>query len=411
MRVHIVDIVDSHTDTREQEQRMRELEQLVSTYGWLVIVKTLQKRQSPDYKTFVGRGKLEEILEDMIITESDLLLVGNILKPAQIFSINEFIRTHPLMKDYPHTIQAWDKVDLILKIFDKHAKNTEAKLQIQLAAIRHMGPRIFGMGIEMSKQGWSSGWGWGAMRGLGETNTERMRRHLKDETYLIEKKLQKYENMRDMHRQRRKKLWLPSFGVVGYTNAWKSSLMNALTKKWVYADNKLFATLGTRVGKVYLPPQVPSPSLQSVQEKLADISDNKSLSKQESSSLTDRSEALGQEVLMIDTIGFIRDLPPQLIKAFASTLEDSIQSDILLHVIDAHDPDILTKVDTVEEILERIGADQPMLYILNKSDLISDKNKEEIADQFYGKDMIFVSSETWEGLEELKEKMAEMVNI
>ena len=121
-----------------------------------MIVKTLQKRQSPDYKTFVGRGKLEEILEDMISTESDLLLVGNILKPSQIFAINEFIRTHPLMKDYPHTIQAWDKVDLILKIFDKHAKNTEAKLQIQLAAIRHMGPRIFGMGIEMSKQGGSS---------------------------------------------------------------------------------------------------------------------------------------------------------------------------------------------------------------------------------------------------------------
>lgn len=194
-----------------------------------------------------------------------------------------------------------------------------------------------------------------------------MRRHLKEKAYSIEQKLKEYSQMRSLHRQRRKKMNLPVFGIVGYTNAGKSSLMRAMCKKEAYVADKLFATLGTEVGKLYIQPQA-----------------------QEGNYMP------GQEVLLIDTIGFIRDLPPQLIKAFASTLEDSIQSDILLHVIDAHDPDLVNKVQIVEDILHQIKAKQPMIYVFNKSDEIDDKKREMISDQYYGKQVVFVSALTGE---------------
>ena len=143
--------------------------------------------------------------------------------------------------------------------------------------------------------------------------------------------------------------------------------MRTMCKKEAYVADKLFATLGTEVGKLYIQPEP-----------------------QEGAYVP------GQEVLLIDTIGFIRDLPPQLIKAFASTLEDSIQSDILLHVIDAHDPDLVNKVQIVEDILHQIKAKQPMIYVFNKSDEIDDKKREMISDQYYGKDVVFVSALTGE---------------
>lgn len=380
MRVHIIDIIPHDCSVWEQTQRMIELERLVTTYGGLVIIKTIQKKDIPAYRTYIGKGKLDMIVEDMIATESDLLIVGNILKPAQIYNINETLRTHPLVKDTNIKIEAWDKVDLILKIFDKHAQSTEARLQIELAAIKHMWPRIFGMGMELSKQGWSSGGWWWAMRGLGETNTERMRRHLKEKAYVIEQKLKEYSQMRELHRVRRKRMQLPVFGIVGYTNAGKSSLMRTMCKKEAYVADKLFATLWTEVGKLYIQPKQDENNFQ-----------------------------LGKEILLIDTIGFIRDLPPQLIRAFASTLEDSIQSDILLHVIDANDPDLINKVQIVEDILTQIKATQPMIYVFNKCDELSEEKKEALSDQYYGKHVVFVSALTSAGLEDLQDEMMKML--
>ena len=190
-----------------------------------------------------------------------------------------------------------------------------------------------------------------------------MRRHLKDKSYAIELKLKEYSKMRSLHRTRRKRLHLPVFGIVGYTNAGKSSLMRTMCKKEAYVADKLFATLGTEVGKMYIQPKQQPDSYQA-----------------------------GKEILLIDTIGFIRDLPPQLIKAFASTLEDSIQSDILLHVIDANDPDLVNKVQVVEDILLQIKATQPVIYVFNKSDEIDEEKKQDISDQYYGKQVVFVSA-------------------
>ena len=380
LRVHIVDIIPYTCTPREQSQRIMELERLVSTFGWLVIVQTIQKKDRPAYRTYIGQGKLNMIIEDMIATKSDILILWNIIKPSQIYNINEKIRTHPAVVENNIKIEARDKVDLILKIFDKHAESAEAKLQIELAAIKHMWPRIFGMGMEMSKQGWSASGGAWAWRWLGETNTERMRRHLKEKAYAIELKLKEYIQMRALHRTRRKRMNLPVFGIVGYTNAGKSSLMRAMCKKEAYVADKLFATLGTEVGKIYIEP----------------------IQKDENG---DFQYYRGQEALLIDTIWFIRDLPPQLIKAFASTLEDSVQSDILLHVIDANDPDRENKIQIVLDILQYIKANQKMIYVFNKCDQLDDIRRQELSDQYYGEDCVFVSALTGEGLPELQDMM------
>jgi GTP-binding protein HflX len=185
---------------------------------------------------------------------------------------------------------------------------------------------------------------------------------------------------------------LPVFGIVGYTNAGKSSLMRALCKKEAYVADKLFATLGTEVGKMYIGPDTA-----------------KSLDQSEMMDDPTYTYERGKEVLVIDTIGFIRDLPPQLIKAFASTLEDSVQSDILLHVIDASDPDRQNKIQIVSDILSYIKANQTMIYVFNKSDQIDDKTRQDLSDYYYGNHCVFVSALTGEGLAELQALMMKVL--
>lgn len=373
LRVFIADIIlpekldEVEKQQREEnlEDRMRELENLVTTYGGVVILQHIQKRGVPDYNTYIGSGKLEEIMHEMHLQGANLLILGNILKPHQIYKLNDKLKTIGAV--------AWDRVDLILKIFEKNARTEETKLQIELAAIKHMGPRIFGMGMELSRQG-----GWSKLaRGKGETNTEIMKRHLADREKDIRKKLENYSKVRENHRQGRKKKWFLTAGIVGYTNAGKSSLLNALTNKWTLAENKLFATLGTSVWNLWI----------------------------ESPSQKEGEYTPGTQVLLSDTIGFIRNLPPELIDAFASTLEDSIESDILLHVVDAGDPKIDEKIQVVEEILERIGAHQNRVLVLNKIDVLKKKEQKALYKKFSSayQDILMISTYSWEGLENVKE--------
>ncbi|MDD2892005.1 MAG: GTPase HflX [Candidatus Gracilibacteria bacterium] len=380
MKTIIVDIAPRNTKTEDLEARMIELESLVSTYGDTVVVKRIQKRDTPDYHTYVGIGKLEEMINAGEELGAERIIIGNILKPAQIYHINEILR------ERKSKIQAWDRIDLILKIFDQHAHSPEAKLQIELASIRHMGPRIFGMGMELSRQG---GGGSGAMRGLGETNTEIMKRHLRDHELKIIEKLERYAKTRSEHRKSRKRKDLKTVGIVGYTNAGKSTLMNTLTHKGVLAEDKLFATLGTSVGKMWL--------------------ENKVENKKQKVSEDFSTYAHGKEILINDTIGFIRDLPPELIRAFSSTLEDSIEADILLHVIDASDPKVLEKIDIVDTTLSNIGAEQPRIYVFNKIDNMSELAILMMREQFAELNPIFLSAVSKRGIEELKERIREMV--
>jgi len=375
LKVVIADVVEPSFPKEKMQYRMEELENLVSTYGWVVIVKKIQKRWKPDYKTFLWQWKIEEIKAIMSQSKAEVLILWNILKPSQIYNLNE------QLKDIK--AQAWDRIDLILKIFDLHAKSPEAKLQIELASIKHMWPRIFGMGMELSRQG---GWIW--TKWIWETNTEIMKRHLQKRILQIEEKLKQYEKTRDQHRKSRKKKWLVTVWIVWYTNAWKSSLLNSLTHKWVLAENKLFATLGTSVWELFLNPyELWLVSWDNCQWEAC------------------------KKILLSDTIWFIQDLPPSLIKAFKSTLEDSIESDLLFHVIDISDSHMKEKINTVNEILDQIWANQERIYIFNKVDKLSKEElilkKEQIKNMFEdnwveNKNYFFVSANKKIWLENVK---------
>ena len=366
MKTIIIDVASPKLSQEELDHRMGELESLVSTYGWVTIVKRVQKRFTPDYRTFLGSGKLDELIAIGDELGAELLIIGNIMKPAQVWNVNEHLR---LAKS---KMVAWDRVDLILKIFALHAISPESKLQIELAAIKHMWPRIYGMGMELSRQGWGSK----NAKWQGETNTEIMKRHLRDQEIAIHEKLKTYEKTRALHRENRKRKNLSTVGIVGYTNAGKSSLFNTLTKKWVLAEDKLFATLGTSVWKVWI-------------EEIWDETINKHAS-------------WWKEILLNDTIGFIRDLPPDLIAAFTSTLEDSIESDIILHVVDASDPWIEEKIKIVDDTLSLIGAIQKKVYIFNKTDALSEDDQIKLKSTFSSLNPLFVSAYSHAWIDELK---------
>lgn len=394
LKAILIDCIQPSTSKEEAEYRLAEAESLIKTYGGLVVVKKIQKRQRPDLKTFIGSGKLEEIIEESKTIDANILIINNELKPHQTYNINERLRkfaqeenkrnTDPnirgkIRKEFKPAMQAWDRIDLILKIFQKHASTREARLEIELASIKHMGPRIFGMGMELSRQGGGIG-----TRGSGETNIEAMKRHLNKMEDGIRKELESYKKVRKLHRDGRKRRELKTVGIIGYTNAGKSTLLNSLTKKGAYAADKLFATLDTRVGKMYI--------------------DGK------------------EEVLISDTIGFIENLPTTLIKSFQSTLEETIDADLLLHVIDVSDPRFLTKIEVVNEILFQIDAlMKPTIYVFNKTDRLTDMeralfddedetpnehsylNRKKLSQQFKTFRPNFVSAESKEGLPELKQ--------
>lgn len=352
------------------DDRVAELEKLVSTYRGIVVLQTLQKRDEPDYTTYVGKGKLDEVLNLSVELKADVLIIGNILKPRQIFAIIQEIEKRKLK------IQVWDRVDLILKIFQLHAKTPEAKLQIQLASLKHMGPRIFGMGMELDRQG---GGGGAANKGIGETNTEIMKRHLREMERKTKEKIDHYRKVRVQNRLGRKRMNATTVGIVGYTNAGKSTLMNTLTDKWVYEKDELFATLGTSVGRLRLP---------------------------QSAYIDEEGNFLSRpDILIYDTIGFIRDLPPELIDAFSSTLEESLSCDILLQVVDASDEHIADRISVTDEILARIGASQPRWYVFNQIDKCTPAQLKKLKTTYKHLKPLFVSAKTNEWVEELKAKI------
>lgn len=382
LRVFLADILPEDIEIRHNmEDRMKELENLVNTYGWVVIVKHIQNKSVPDYNTFIWEWRLDQIIEEMQREEANILILWNILKPKQIYAINEKLK--------PIWAKAWDRVDLILKIFEKNAKTKESKIQIELAAIKHMWPRIFDMWMELWKQAWKGSW---------ESNTEIMKRHLQRRVLNIKEELAHFEKVRAQHRQSRDRKWIKTVWVVGYTNAWKSTLTNSLTNKWVLAEDKLFATLWTSVWKMFVEASYDEKTFQYIPPK---------------------------EILINDTIWFIRELPPQLIDAFKSTLEDSIEADLLLHVIDCSDPKLENKIKVVEEILETIKANQKRIYVFNKIDFLGDeefmveekwenityKNKKEYLKEKYSNlNPIFISASNKENLEELKTQIIKQLN-
>ena len=375
-RAILIDVIPPRMEAEVAERRIYELDCLTRTYGGIVVVKIVQKRAQPDYKTYIGSGKLEEMVALAKAEKVELIVVNNILKPHQIFNIEKRVEKERIM--------VWDRIDMILKIFQKHATTIEAKLQIRLAGIRHMGPRIFRMGLELGQQQGGIG-----VRGGGETNIEVMKRHLAEQERSIKQQLDKVSNTRHQHRAHRDRLGLKTVSIVGYTNAGKSSLLNALTRKGAYVADELFATLDTRVAKLWL-------------QKSAF---NNQHSTPDSNGL--RTADLGYSILLSDTIGFIQDLPPQLIDAFRSTLEETIDAELILHVIDVSDPFMHEKIEEVESILAQLGVGEtPKVYVFNKTDLKKKIAKASLVKKYKAMTPVFVSSLKGTGLEELKKTIA-----
>jgi GTP-binding protein HflX len=355
LRVLPIHIIDSRLNKEQSVFIGEELESLISTIGGEIVDRVIQKLDRVNNATYIGRGKVQEVSQLAKEKDVDVVVLGVMTKPRQIHELKT-----ALQKENPK-IEVWDRVDLILHIFEKHASTMEAKMQIKLARMEYMGPRIYGMGFVMSQQGGGIG-----TLGVGETNTELMKRHWREETKKISDQLERISKNRELQLERRKRTGYKTVSIVGYTNAGKSSLFNLLCGKNTLVENALFATLDSSVGKLYIP-------------------------------------ALKNEILITDTIGFIRNLPPRLIDAFKSTLMESMHADVLLHVIDISDPEIETKIGVVSNILRGLGRDIGHdIYVFNKIDAV-DFHKEELMKKYVAYSPLFISVKTGQGIEAIKE--------
>jgi GTP-binding protein HflX len=356
----LVSIIPQATSDDEAFKDLKELKSLVEARGGKVVDIVIQRREIHDKGMYIGQGKIFEIADIIKEKKVDVVILNAVVKPGHIFEITT------MLSKTKRTIKVWDRIDLILEIFSKHANTAEARLQIELAAMRHMGPRIYGMGEVMSRQTGGIGG-----RGVGETNTELMKRHWQKEMKKTKDKLNKLATDKERQLEHRKEIGFQTVSIIGYTNAGKSSLFNKLTGKKTEVQNALFVTLDSSTGKVIMP-----------------------------NSKT--------PILLSDTIGFIKNLPPDLIDAFKSTLMESIYADLLLHVIDITDDDIHRKIAAVEDILLSLGLrDKKRIYIFNKTDAMDGISKNAIEEQYHDFYPQFISVKENSGVEDVLKAIEE----
>ncbi|MBE6684915.1 MAG: GTPase HflX, partial [Ruminococcaceae bacterium] len=311
----LVGIVTDSADAEEAEKSIYELGQLLDTAGGEVFAAVLQNKSTPDPRTLIGKGKVAEIGELCANNGVKLVIFDEELSPAQIRNLED---------DIGNDVNVIDRSMLILDIFALHATSGEGKLQVELAQLKYTAPRLIGQGAELSRLGGGIG-----TRGPGESKLESDRRHIKRRITALEEELERLANTRKTMRAARDRSGLKKIAIVGYTNAGKSTLLNTLTDAGILAEDKLFATLDPTTRKFTLPG--------------------------------------GETVLLTDTVGFIKKLPHHLVKAFRSTLDEAVYSDIIMIVIDASDPEYLSQLECTEQTLEELGAaDKPTLYVFNK---------------------------------------------
>ncbi|GGC99287.1 GTPase HflX [Enterococcus wangshanyuanii] len=309
--------VETEENYTRFEGSMQELKNLTKTAEGEVVFSLTQKRPKIDQKTVIGKGKIEELLQLVDAYEADLVIFNHELTPRQNQLIVEALG-----------VKVIDRVQLILDIFAMRARSKEGKLQVELAQLNYLLPRLIGQGKQLSRLGGGIG-----TRGPGETKLESDRRHIRNKITAIKRELKEVTAHRERSRQKRQSSDLFQIGLIGYTNAGKSTILNLLTTAGTYSEDQLFATLDPLTKKWQLPQ--------------------------------------GMIVTMTDTVGFIQDLPTQLIEAFQSTLEESRTMDLLLHVVDASAEDRLQHEQTVVELLNDLDLEQiPVLTVYNKSDQI-----------------------------------------
>ena len=341
----LVGIAERGSDVPECERSLDELSRLLDTAGGTVFARVIQVKDSFDPRTCIGSGKVAEISELCKNNEIELVIFDFELSPAQIRNLEG---------DIGGDVRVIDRSMLILDIFALHATSGEGKLQVELAQLRYSAPRLMGRGVELSRLGGGIG-----TRGPGETKLESDRRHMKEKVYALEKRLEEMEHNRAVMRAQRDRSGLSKLALVGYTNAGKSTLLNALTGAGVLSEDKLFATLDPTTRKMLLPG--------------------------------------GESVLLTDTVGFIRKLPHHLVKAFKSTLDEVVYADVLLIVSDVTDPEVQEHIEVTKQVIEDLGAgDKPIIYVYNKCDLLDSSIETVNTD-----DTVFLSGVSMEGISSL----------
>ena len=324
------------------DESLEELEALLETAGGFCTAKILQNRHTPDSHSFIGEGKAQEVRMLVEATESTMVIFDNELSPGNIRALEEIMGVPVL-----------DRSALILDIFAQRAKTKEGRLQVELAQYQYLLPRLAGMGKNLSRQGGGIG-----TRGPGETKLESDRRHIRERITRLKQELEQVRQVRGVQRERRMKNSVPVVAIVGYTNAGKSTLLNHLTGAGIPANNRLFDTLDTT-------------------SRQLTVSDN-------------------LDVILSDTVGFIAKLPHHLVDAFRATLEELEYADLLLHVIDAADPDREAHIDVVDRLIAKLAKPgTQVLRCYNKADLV------EPTDIPIGADVVAISAAKGTGMEQL----------
>ena len=350
----------------DAEASLAELAALAETAGSEVLEGLIQRRDKPDPSTYIGSGKAAELRQIVIATGADTVICDGELSPAQLNALEKVVK-----------VKVIDRTALILDIFAQHATSREGKAQVAYAQMEYMLPRLRGWGESMSRQagGRAGGAGGGVgTRGPGETKIETDRRRIRERMSKLRREIKDMKQIRDTQRSRRLHSDIASIAIVGYTNAGKSSLLNALTGAGVLVQNALFATLEptTRRGEF----------------------DD------------------GRQFVLTDTVGFVRHLPTQLVEAFRSTLEEVVDADLLVHVVDGSDANPLAQIEAVRQVIREVQNDHhappaPELLVVNKIDAASDLMLAQLRRALPG--AVFVSAHTGEGLERLRSRLGELV--
>ena len=346
-------------DLEDAENSLRELAALAETAGAVVLDGVLQRRPHPDPATYLGRGKVQELADIVAASGADTVVADTELAPSQRRALEDQVK-----------VKVIDRTAVILDIFSQHAKSREGKAQVELAQLEYLLPRLRGWGESMSRQAGGQVGGAGAgmgSRGAGETKIELDRRRIHDRMAKLRRQIKGFAPAREAKRATRDRFEVPSVAIAGYTNAGKSSLLNRLTQAGVLVQNQLFATLDPTVRRSRTPD--------------------------------------GREFTLADTVGFVRNLPHQLVEAFRSTLEEVGNSDVVVHVVDGAHPDPGAQLATVRDVIGDVGARElPELVAFNKADLIDEDRR--LVLRGLEPDAVFVSARTGEGIEELLERIS-----
>jgi GTP-binding protein HflX len=340
---------------------LRELRELARTAGVEVVDVVVQSREKVDPKYVLGRGKLEDVVVRAMQLDAEVLIFDRELTPSQATAIGSI-----------GDLRVIDRTQLILDIFAQRAESKDGKLQVELAQLKYALPRLAQKDDALSRLTGGIGG-----RGPGETKLEIGRRRARERVHHLEQQVKSLAKQRQQRRRRRGRGDVPVVAIVGYTNAGKSTLMNTMTRGDVLAEDKLFATLDTRSRRLYLPPTT--------------------------------EDGRGREIVLVDTVGFIRDLPEDLFAAFRATFEEAADADLLLHVVDASDPAKNEHIRTTEAVLEELGLiDRPRLLVYNKSDVLPPGEGERLC---LGKqDCVLVCAEDRESTRALATKISRMLD-